>query len=158
MTARIPMTPEGQKILTEKLRYLKKVERPQNVQDIEIAREKGDLSENAEYDAAKNKQGHLNAQMKEIENTLALAEVIDPSSIKSDRIAFGATITLMDIDNDEELTYRIVGTVESDIKLGKISIESPIARALIGKEEADEVRVKTPKGMRIFEVVSIKYV
>jgi len=158
MTGRIPMTPEGQKILMERLKYLRQVERPKNVQDIEVARDKGDLSENAEYDAAKDKQGQLDAQIKDVKNSLALAQVIDPSTINSEKITFGATITLLDIDNDEELTYSIVGSVESDIKLSKISIDSPIARGLIGKEEGDEVRIKTPKGIRSFEVILIKYI
>lgn len=152
------MTPEGQKILMERLKYLRQVERPKNVQDIEVARDKGDLSENAEYDAAKDKQGQLDAQIKDVKNSLALAQVIDPSTINSEKITFGATITLLDVDNDEELTYSIVGSVESNIKLGKISIDSPIARGLIGKEEGDEARIKTPKGIRSFEVISIKYI
>ncbi len=157
MEQRIPMTPEGQKLLMEKLKHLKSVERPKNVQDIEEAREKGDLSENAEYDAAKNRQGLLNQQMKEIEHKLSLAQVIDPKTINSDKVTFGATVTIEDIDNDEHLTYFIVGTDESDISAGKISIESPIARALIGKEEGDEVKVKTPKGLRSFEIVNVEY-
>jgi len=152
------MTPEGQKMLMRKLKHLKSVERPKNVAEIEEARSKGDLSENAEYDAAKEKQGLIQQQMKEIEHTLSLAQVIDPKSVSSDKIAFGATVTLVDIDNDENLTYSIVGSVESDVAAGKISVESPIARALIGKEDGDEVRVKTPKGLRNFEVIAVKYV
>lgn len=158
MTKKFPMTPEGQKVLQEKLKYLKQVERPKNVEDIEIAREKGDLSENAEYDAAKEKQGHINQQITSTEHKLALAQVIDPKTIKSDKVVFGATVTLSDIDNDGEVRYYIVGTDEADIKDGKISIESPIARAMIGKEEGDEIKVKTPGGIRNYEIIGIEFV
>lgn len=151
------MTPAGLKSLKEKLKHLKQVERPKNVAEIEAARDKGDLAENAEYDAAKERQLHINRQIKELEHKLSLAQVIDPKTINSDRIAFGATVTLANIDNDERLTYYIVGSDESDISMGKISIESPMARALIGREEGDEVRVSTPKGTRTFEVVSVEY-
>ncbi|HPW45776.1 MAG TPA: transcription elongation factor GreA [bacterium] len=157
MHRRIPMTPEGQKILQDKLKYLKQVERPRNVKEIEEAREKGDLSENAEYEAAKEKQQQISLQIQETEHKLSLAQVIDPKSIDSDKISFGATVTLEDIDNDEHVTYFIVGSDESDIGRGKISIESPIARAMIGKSEGDEVLVKTPNGPRNFEIVSIEY-
>ncbi|MBT3181548.1 MAG: transcription elongation factor GreA [Deltaproteobacteria bacterium] len=157
MTQRVPMTPEGQRVLMAKLKHLKSVERPKNVQDIEEAREKGDLSENAEYDAAKERQSLISQQMQEIEHKLSLAQIIDPKSIKSDKVTFGATVTIEDLDNDEHLTYFIVGTDESDISKGKLSIESPIARALIGKEEGDEAKVKTPKGLRTFEIVSVEY-
>jgi transcription elongation factor GreA len=158
MTKKIPMTPDGYKRLQEKLKYLKQVERPKNVQDIEVARDKGDLSENAEYDAAKERQGHLSQQIQEIEHKLSLAQVIDPKTISSDRVVFGATVTLSNIDNEEEVKYFIVGTDESDIASGKISIESPIARALIGKEEGDEIKVNTPGGTRNFEIINIEFV
>jgi len=151
------MTPNGHKKLQERLKYLKQVERPKNITAIEEAREKGDLSENAEYDAAKEMQNQISQQIMKIEHNLSLAQVIDPKTIKSDRIAFGATVTLADIDNDEHLTYFIVGTDEADISSGMISIESPIARALIGREEGDEVKVKTPKGLRNFDVISVCY-
>lgn len=152
------MTPEGQKKLAEKLKYLKQVERPKAIAAIEEARGHGDLSENAEYDIAKERQLHISQQIKEIEHRLSLAHVIDPSNINSDKIVFGAHVTLSEIDNSEEVTYHIVGVDEADVSAGKISIDSPIARALIGKEEGDEVKVKTPKGLRAFEIVGVKYV
>ena len=159
MTQRVPMTPEGLKMLQERLKYLKQVERPANMKALEEARSHGDISENAEYDVAKEHQNQLHQQIKDVEHKLSLAQVIDPTTIESDKIVFGATVTLSDIDSEEEeeLTYTIVGTDESDIAGGKISIESPIARALIGKEEGDEVRVKTPKGLRTFEVIEVRY-
>lgn len=157
MTQRIPMTPDGFKMLQERLKYLKQVERPKIVSAIEAARDKGDLTENAEYDTAKEMQLQMNQQIKEVEHKLSLAQVIDPKTVNAERVVFGATVTLADIDNDEHLTYSIVGTDESDIAKGKISIESPIARALIGKEEGDEVRVATPKGARNFEIISVEY-
>lgn len=157
MIQRVPMTPKGHKMLQEKLKFLKQVERPKIVAAIEEARGHGDLSENAEYDIAKERQLQVSQQIKEIEHKLSVAQVIDPSRIESEKIVFGAKVTLADIDNDEHLSYSIVGSDESDISLGLISIDSPIARALIGKEEGDEVKVKTPKGERMFEVVSIKF-
>ncbi|MFH0798996.1 MAG: transcription elongation factor GreA [Pseudomonadota bacterium] len=157
VTQRVPMTPNGQKALTEKLKYLKQVERPRIVAAIEEARGHGDLSENAEYDIAKERQLQVSQQIGEIEHKLSLAHVIDPARIESDKVVFGATVTLSDTDNDEHLTYRIVGSDESDISSGLISIDSPIARALIGREAGDEVKVKTPKGIRTFEIVAVKY-
>jgi len=152
------MTPAGQKKLIEKLKYLKQVERPKAIADIEEARGHGDLSENAEYDIAKERQLQLSQQIKEIEHRLSLAHVIDPSQIDSEKVVFGAHVTLSEIDNGEELTFFIVGADEVDVSAGKISIDSPIARALIGKEEGDEVKVKTPKGVRAFEIVEVRYV
>ena len=154
---KVPMTPEGHKKLQEKLKHLKGVERPASVKAIEEARGHGDLSENAEYDAAKEHQGHLNRQIREIENSLSLAQVIDPSKIESEKVVFGATVKLHDIDNGEEITYQIVGAYESDVASGRISIESPIARAMIGKETGDEVKVMAPSGMRAFEILEISY-
>ncbi|MBI4212648.1 MAG: transcription elongation factor GreA [Deltaproteobacteria bacterium] len=151
------MTPEGKRKLEERLKYLKSVERPQNIADIERARGLGDLSENADYDAAKNKQGLIAAELNDIEHKLSLSQVIDPATIKSEKIVFGATVTLKDLDSDDKITYSIVGTVESDIQKGKISIESPIARGLIGKQEGDEVKIKTPKGLREFQIIRIVY-
>lgn len=155
--ARIPMTPQGKKILEEKLKYLKSVERPRIVAAIEEARSHGDLAENAEYDAAKEQQFQVSKQIQEIEHKLSLAQVIDPATIKSEKVVFGACVTLNALSNGEEITYAIVGVDEADISKGKISIESPIARALIGKEEGDEVKVKTPNGLKEFEIVSIEY-
>jgi transcription elongation factor GreA len=158
MHKRIPMTPEGHRVLKDKLKHLRQVERPKNVAEIESAREKGDLTENAEYDAAKDRQFHLNQQINELEHKLSLAQVIDPKAVNSDKVAFGATVTLSDQDSGENVRYHIVGSDESDISKGRISIESPIARAMIGKEEGDEIRVQTPKGVRNFEIMSVKYI
>ena len=157
MVQRIPMTPKGHKMLQEKLKFLKQVERPKIVAAIEEARGHGDLSENAEYDIAKERQLQVSQQIKELEHKLSTAQIIDPARIESEKVVFGATVTLADQDNDDHITYSIVGSDESDISSGLISIDSPIARALIGKEEGDEVRVKTPKGQRTFEVVSIEF-
>lgn len=154
---RIPMTPDGQKKLQDELKHLKSVERPKNVADIERARDHGDLSENAEYDAAKERQQQISRRIQELEHKLSLAQVIDPSTLDHEKVVFGATVRLHDVDNGEELSYTIVGAHESDISKRKISIESPIARALIGKEEGDEVKVRTPKGVREFEVIGIRY-
>ncbi|MDO8494688.1 MAG: transcription elongation factor GreA [Deltaproteobacteria bacterium] len=155
---KLPMTPEGKKKLEERLKVLKSVERPQNVKDIETARAHGDLSENADYSAAKERQGHIAMEMRTIEDRLARAQVIDPSKLDHDKIAFGATVTLIDIELDEKVTYQLVGSHEADIKAGKISVVSPIARALIGKKEGDAVIVKTPKGDKEYEIVSIKFI
>ena len=154
---RTPMTPNGKKQLEERLKQLKSVERPQNIAAIEEARNHGDLSENAEYDAAKERQLQISTQIQEIEHKLSLAHVIDPSSIDSDKIVFGATVTLRNLENDKEATYTIVGVDEADLKHGKISIESPIARALIGKQLDDEVKVRTPKGIIEYEVINLEY-
>lgn len=154
---RIPMTPRGHKMLQEKLKYLKQVERPRVIAAIEEARGHGDLTENAEYDIAKEQQLQISQRMKEIEHKLSVAQVIEPAAINSDRIVFGATVTITDVENGERLTYSIVGSDEADVSTGMISIDSPIARALIGKEEGDEVRVSTPKGVREFEIVGVKY-
>ena len=151
------MTPSGKKMLEEKLKHLKSVERPKIIAAIEEARGHGDLSENAEYDAAKEKQQQISRRIQDTEHKLSLAQVIDPSKINSTKIVFGATVTLNSLSNKEEITYSIVGVDEADISKGKISIESPIARALIGKEEGEEVKVETPKGLKEFEVIAIKY-
>lgn len=157
MAQRIPMTPDGQKMLLEKLKRLKRVERPQIIASIEDALSHGDIAENAEYDTAKERQNHVNQQIREIEHKLSLAEIIDPKSIDSTKVVFGATVTLESNENSEQMTYRIVGSDEADAGSGKISIDSPIARAMIGKEEGDEVRVRTPKGLKEFEIVGVKY-
>lgn len=157
MTTRVPMTPAGKKMLEEKLKQLKSVERPKVIAAIEEARGHGDLTENAEYDIAKEHQLQLSREIQDIENKLSLAHVIDPKTIASDKVVFGATVTIKTSLNTEEMTYSIVGTDESDIGNGKISIESPIARALIGKYEGDEVKVKTPQGIREFEIIKIRY-
>jgi transcription elongation factor GreA len=157
MSQRVPMTPEGRKKLANRLKHIKQVERPRAIAAIEEARGHGDLSENAEYDIAKERQLHLSQEIQEIEHKLSLAHVIDPREIDSEKVVFGAHVTVTDTDSGEEATYYIVGAHESDVSNGRISIESPIARALIGKEEGDEVKVKTPKGLRTFEVIDITY-
>ena len=157
MVKRIPMTPAGRDRLRVELKHIREVDRPQNVQDIEEARAHGDLSENAEYHAAKERQGMLDARMKLVEGRLSLAEVIDPNTLSGDRVVFGATVTLEEADSGKEVVYTIVGEDEADAKKGMISIVSPMARALIGKELDSEVRFKAPGGMREYEIVGIVF-
>ena len=157
MTQRFPMTPAGLDTLREELKQLKEVERPQNVKDIEVALGHGDLRENAEYHAAKERQAELAARIANLESRIGLAQVIDPETIRSTTIGFGATVTLTDMETDEEVVYKLVGENESDVKQGKISIGAPIARAMLGKSEGDDVIVRLPKGDREFEVVKIEY-
>jgi transcription elongation factor GreA len=154
---RFPMTPACKKKLHEELRRIKEVERPQNVAEIETALDHGDLRENAEYHAAKEKQAELAARMKYLEYRMGRAVVIDPVTIKNDRVSFGATVKLLDVDTDEELTYALIGEDEADVDRGRLSINSPVARALIGKEEGDEVTVRLPKGTRELEILSVEY-
>lgn len=154
---RVPMTPIGYSKLQKELHQLKNVERFQNIADIEEARAHGDLSENAEYHAAKERQGMIAGQIKHLEDQIARAEVINPANIKSEKVVFGATVKVLDLDEDVELTYTIVGTPEADSKLGRISVYSPIARALIGKYEEDEVEVPTPRGRRTLEIIEIRF-
>ena len=151
------MTRGGHTALEEELKLLKSVERPAVIRAIAEAREHGDLSENAEYHAAREKQSFIEGRIKELEALLSLAEVIDPSKLTG-TIKFGATVTLLDEENEEEKTYRIVGEPEADIERGYLNIKSPLARALIGKDEGDSVEVKTPGGTRSYEVVSIRFV
>jgi len=153
---RVPMTPAGHAALTAELNALK-AERPKISQEIGIAREHGDLKENAEYHAAKDKQGMCEARIAEIEDRLARAEVIDPSTLGGDKVKFGAFVELEDMDNGKIVTYRLVGPDESDLKQGKISITSPVARAIVGKEVGDEVRVETPGGVRNYEVSDVRW-
>jgi transcription elongation factor GreA len=152
-----PMTPGGRDKLRARLRQLKDVERFENVRDIESAREHGDLRENAEYHAAKERQGQIDAEIRLLEHTLGHAQVIDPKDIDSDRIAFGATVTLLDVESDQEVVYALVGEHETDVDRGRISIRTPVARALLGKREGDEVTITLPKGVREYEVVSVVY-
>lgn len=154
---KIPMTRAGNQLLDEELKRLKSVERPSVIQAIAEARELGDLSENAEYHSAREKQSFIEGRIKELEGILSLAEVIDPSKL-SGAIKFGATVTLVDEDTDEEKTYQIVGEVEADLERGLLNIRSPLARALIGKDEGDSVEVQTPGGQRSYEVLSIRYI
>jgi transcription elongation factor GreA len=152
------MTKKGAEALREQLNYLKGEKRHQIISNIEEARAHGDLSENAEYHAAKEDQGMNEAKVKDLEDRLARAQVIDPATITSEKIVFGATIELVDCDTEKEVTYQIVGEDEADIEAGKISVTSPIARALIGKEEGDVAIVKAPGGEREYEIASIRYV
>ncbi|MCL2824431.1 MAG: transcription elongation factor GreA [Polyangiaceae bacterium] len=154
---RVPMTPTGNAKLREELRHLRDVERPRISKDIGTAIEMGDLSENAEYHAAKERQGMVEARIKELEDRLARAEVIDPAKLSGSRIAFGATVTVIDVEADKELTYQIVGADESEVERNRISVTSPIARALMAKEPGDEVTVRTPGGQRVLEVVNVIY-
>ena len=154
---KIPMTPRGHKALDGELRRLKSEERPAIIKAIAEAREHGDLSENAEYHSAKEKQSFIEGRIKELEGTLGLADVIDPAKL-SGAIKFGATVKLVDEDTEEEKTYQIVGEAEANIDKGLLNIKSPLARALIGKEEGDSVEVKTPGGTRDYEVLDVKYV
>ncbi len=157
MVQRVPMTPTGRDRLRAELKNIREVERPQNVRDIEEARAHGDLKENAEYHAAKDRQGYLDARMKFVEARLSLAEVIDPNKLSGERVVFGATVTLEDADTGDEKTYTIVGEDEADAKKNMISISSPIARALIGKELDSTVTFKSPGGMRELEIVDIVF-
>lgn len=151
------MTPEGHAALKAELTQLKTVERPKISREIGEAREHGDLKENAEYHAAKDKQGMVEARILDIEDKIARAEVIDTSRLGGSRVAFGAWVTLSDLDGENEVTYRIVGADEADIDKGTISITAPMARALINHEVGDEVKVKAPGGLRQYEVVDIRW-
>jgi transcription elongation factor GreA len=153
---KIPLTRAGQTALNEELKRLKSQERPAIIRAIAEAREHGDLSENAEYHAARERQSFVEGRIKEIEGTLSLADVIDTSKL-SGSIKFGAHVTLVDEDSDEEKTYHIVGEPEADIEAGRLNIKSPLARALIGKDEGDSVEVKTPGGEKAYEVLKITY-
>lgn len=157
MTQRFPMTPAGLEVLRTELRRLKEIERPQNVKDIEVALGHGDLRENAEYHAAKERQAEIAARISALEGRMSMAQVIDPESLDSKTIGFGATVTMTDVETDEEIVYVLVGEHESDVKLGKISIAAPIARAMVGKSAGDEVIVRLPKGDREYEVVKVEY-
>jgi transcription elongation factor GreA len=155
--AKFPMTPRGQQILKDELKHLREVERPKNVQDIEEARAHGDLKENAEYHAAKERQGFIEGRSREIEAVLAQADVIDPAKLSGTKVVFGATVKLTDTDSGEEVTYTIVGDYEGDIKQKRISISAPLARAMIGREQGDTVTIKTGKGSREYEISSVRF-
>jgi transcription elongation factor GreA len=150
------MTPQGAQRLREELVRLKE-ERPKISREIGVAREHGDLSENAEYHAAKERQGMVEARIKDIEDKLARAEIIDPLKLSGDRVRFGATVTLTNLDSDEESTYQIVGADEADLNQGTISVSAPLSRALIGKSTGDEVEVRLPGGTRRYEIASIEF-
>ena len=150
------MTPQGAQRLREEVARLKE-ERPKISREIGIAREHGDLSENAEYHAAKERQGLVEARIKDIEDKLSRAEIIDPSKLSGDRVRFGATVKLTNLDSDEESSYQIVGADEADLKQGTISVSAPLSRALIGKSTGDEVVVNLPGGIRRYEIASIEF-
>jgi transcription elongation factor GreA len=156
MTGKVPMTPAGYAKLKEQLKRLMNEERPRNVRDIEEARGHGDLSENAEYHAAKERQGFIARQIAELNSKLARAEVIDPAKIRTDRISFGSVVTLVNLATDEEVTYQIVGEDESNINDGKISVFAPIARAMIGRKAGEEIEVRAPGGIIGYEIVDIQ--
>ena len=153
---KIPMTPKGHSALEAELKQLKSIERPAIIKAIAEAREHGDLSENAEYHSAREKQSFIEGRIKELEGVLSLAEVINPSNL-SGSIKFGAEVTLVDEDTDEEKTWQIVGEYEASVENGLLNIKSPIARALIGKEEGDSVEVRTPGGGKSYEILKIVY-
>ena len=154
---RIPMTAEGHAALQAELKVLKSVERPGIIAAISEARSHGDLSENAEYHAAKEKQSFIEGRISELDDKLARADIIDVSKLGGPKIRFGATVTIVDVDSEEKFTYKIVGEDEANVKDGKISITSPLARAMIGKEEGDEAEVAAPSGARAYEVAKVVY-
>lgn len=154
---KVPMTPEGHAALTSELHQLKSVERPKISKEIGVAREHGDLRENAEYHAAKEKQGMIEARITEIEDRLARAEVIDPSAFTGDKVKFGARVTLEDLESGKTIEYRIVGPDEANIEKGTISVTSPVARALIGREAGDEVTVVAPGGKKTYEITKVRW-
>lgn len=156
---KVPLTARGAEMLREELKNLKSVERPRISEAIATAREHGDLKENAEYHAAKEQQGMMEARVRDIEAKLSNAQIIDVTELTpTGRVVFGATVDLIDIADDTEASYRIVGEDEADIKSGLLSVGSPIARALIAKQEGDTVEVNTPSGTRSYEIVQVKYI
>jgi len=154
---RMPITPVGYEKLQEELKKLLKVERPKNIKDIAEARAHGDLSENAEYHAAKERQSFIEGRIQDLKTKLALADVIDPSKISQDRIAFGATVKVIDVDTDEEKVFQLVGQEEADVKNGRISIISPVGRALLNKEIGDVVMIKAPAKTMEYEILEIRF-
>ena len=157
MTNKIPMTPEGHARLTAELKRLKSVERPAVIKAIAAAREHGDLSENAEYHAARERQGFIEGRVMELEDKLSRAEVIDISRLSGTKVTFGARVKLVDEETEEETSYQVVGPEEADIQQGLLSIQSPLAQAILGKEAGDSVEVSTPRGLRYFEVIEVGY-
>ncbi len=157
MSDKIPMTTDGQASLQEELRHLKNTARPEAIKAIAQAREHGDISENAEYHAARDRQSFIEGRVSELEDKIARAEVIDVSKLSGKTVKFGATVSLIDEDTDQKLTYQIVGQDEADIKNGRLAITSPLARALIGKSKGDSVEVNTPKGEKAYEIRRVKF-
>ncbi|WP_227662858.1 transcription elongation factor GreA [Marinobacter daqiaonensis] len=159
MTTRVPMTVEGEARLREELQQLKSVERPKVIEAIADAREHGDLKENAEYHAAREQQGFIEGRIQEIESKLSASQVIDVTTIENTgKVIFGTTVHLMNMETDEQVTYKIVGEDESDIKAGKISVSSPIARALVGKSEGDIVAIRVPSGTVEYEIEEVEHI
>jgi transcription elongation factor GreA len=154
---KVPMTAEGYRALDDQLKQLKSVERPSVIAAISEAREHGDLSENAEYHAAKERQGWIEGQIADIEDKISRAQVIDVSRLSGDQVKFGATVTVVDEDTGEEGRYQIVGEHEADVKAGKISVSSPIARSMISKEVGDVVEVNTPGGVKAYEILKVEW-
>lgn len=156
---KVPLTVVGAELLKAELQRLKSVERPAVIAAIAEARSHGDLSENAEYDAAKERQGFVEGRIAELEGKLANAQIIDPKTLDAEgRVVFGATVELLDLESDEEVRYQIVGDDEADLKQQKISVNSPIARALIGREEGDVAEVQAPSGIREYEILNVLYI
>ena len=153
----IPITPQGLQKLKEELKKLKSVDRPKVVQEIEVARGHGDLSENAEYDAAKEKQAQIHHRIIEVEDKIARAQVINPSELNHSKVVFGATVKLLDVNSGDETVYQIVGEDESNVKEGRISVHSVIAKHLIGKQASEIVTITTPKGTRELEILEITF-
>ena len=151
------MTPEGYAKLREELHNLRSVQRPAVIQAIAVAREHGDLKENAEYHAARDKQSFIEGRVKDLEAKLALAEVIDPTKLSGSRVAFGARVKLSNTQTEEEVVYRIIGAEEANLAEGSLSISSPLARSLLGKEVGDEVKVRMPGGERVYEILEVVY-
>ncbi len=157
MSDKQPMTLNGKAQLEEELKRLMSVERPENIKAIEEARGHGDLSENADYDAAKERQAFIESRIGDIQAKLANAEVVDPASIQSEKIVFGATVKMLDLDTDNEVTYQIVGEDEADVKNAKVSVFSPIARSMIGKVVGDIIEFHSPKGEKEYEILELQY-
>jgi transcription elongation factor GreA len=157
MNDRIPMSPVGYAKLEEELRRLKYADRPKIVKEIEIARDHGDISENAEFHAAKDRQGHIEGRIRIVEDRMARAQVIEPGSGPPETVRFGVTVTLVDADTEEQITYTLVGEDESDVSQGRISVTSPVARALLGKGVDTTVSVSVPKGKREFQILEIHF-
>jgi transcription elongation factor GreA len=154
---RVPITPEGYQKLQEELEYLLKVERPKNIREIAEARAHGDLSENAEYHAAKERQSFIEGRIQELKTKLALADVIDPAKVSQDRIAFGARVKVLDLQSEEEKVFKLVGPDEADVRIGNISISSPVGKALLNKSVGDVVQIKAPARLLEYEILEINF-
>jgi transcription elongation factor GreA len=154
---KVPMLAEGHRKLNDEVRQLKMIERPAVIEAIEVARAHGDLSENAEYHAAKERQGQIEAQIADMEDQLSRAQVIDPTTLSGDKVVFGATVTLIDEEN-KKVRYQLVGQIEADARVGRISFNSPLGRALIGRQVGEEVEVTTPSGERYYEIAQIEFI